>query len=268
MAIRTMPFGYFVTGGKTAILDEEKEIVLRIFNMYIDGKSYLTIAKILTEEKVKYAPLKEVWNKNMVARILQNRKYLGEDELPKIVEDTLFETVQNKIKPYNLTVSDDIKTLKPMLICSCGNPLKRRANSDGNGRWSCCGDKTHIGVNLTDEMILNGVEILQKNLSENSFNTAKSERTSAEKLRLENMLRHEFSFDEIDSEKIENLLVELATENYRLCEDTYFSEKEIVKSLKNSDSLNAKLLAKITDKIIIENDRVTKIVLKGENYEC
>lgn len=36
------------------------------------------------------------WNKNMVARILENRKYLGEDGYPQIIPAELFEKVQRR----------------------------------------------------------------------------------------------------------------------------------------------------------------------------
>lgn len=49
----TCPIGYKRDETKKVIIDETtKDIIIRIFNLYLQGKSYQTIANILNEEKV------------------------------------------------------------------------------------------------------------------------------------------------------------------------------------------------------------------------
>ena len=49
----TCPLGYKRDESKKVIVDETtKDIVIRIFNMYLQGKSYKTIANILNKEKI------------------------------------------------------------------------------------------------------------------------------------------------------------------------------------------------------------------------
>ena len=46
------PLGYKRDETKKMIIDEiTKDVVIRIFNMYLEGKSYQTIANILNEEQ-------------------------------------------------------------------------------------------------------------------------------------------------------------------------------------------------------------------------
>ncbi len=79
---RNIPFGYCMVNGQYAINETEAEAVREIFAKYIGGKSLITIA---AEMQIPYNSGKAVWNKNMVCRVLENSKYLGENGYPQIV---------------------------------------------------------------------------------------------------------------------------------------------------------------------------------------
>lgn len=68
--------------GQIKINENEACIVRRIYSDYAAGQSYKKIAEMLTAEGIRYMPQKPVWNKNMVARILQNQNYLGNRKFP------------------------------------------------------------------------------------------------------------------------------------------------------------------------------------------
>ncbi|MCM1167846.1 MAG: recombinase family protein [Lachnospiraceae bacterium] len=91
---RSIPFGYYMVNGKHAINENEAEAVRKIFADYINGKSLKTIA---AEMQIPYNSGKTVWNINMVCRVLENRKYIGENNFPRIVSDEDFEQA-NRIK--------------------------------------------------------------------------------------------------------------------------------------------------------------------------
>ncbi|MCM1166287.1 MAG: recombinase family protein [Lachnospiraceae bacterium] len=79
---RSIPFGYCMVNGKFAVNESEAEAVRKIFEDYISGKSLKTIA---AEMQIPYNSGKAVWNKNMVCRVLENKKYIGENGYPQIV---------------------------------------------------------------------------------------------------------------------------------------------------------------------------------------
>ena len=85
---RIIPFGYCVINGKYALNICESEAVKKIFSDYIGGKSLKTIA---AEMQIQYNANKIAWNKNMVSRVLENRKYIGENGYPQIVTEEEFE---------------------------------------------------------------------------------------------------------------------------------------------------------------------------------
>ena len=85
---RSIPFGYCIVNGKYALNTAESETVQKIFADYIGGKSLKTIA---AEMQIPYNIGKSQWNKNMVCRVLENRKYIGENGYPQIITAKDFE---------------------------------------------------------------------------------------------------------------------------------------------------------------------------------
>lgn len=74
----TIPLDYKKDGNKKTVIDETtKDVIIRIFNMYLEGKSYQQIANILKEEKV-LAP--KQWRDSTIQKILENRVYMGDYE--------------------------------------------------------------------------------------------------------------------------------------------------------------------------------------------
>lgn len=74
----TIPLGYKKDGNKKTVLDvTTKDIVIRIFNMYLEGKSYQQIANIFNKEKV-LEPKK--WRDSTIQKIIENRVYIGDYE--------------------------------------------------------------------------------------------------------------------------------------------------------------------------------------------
>ena len=85
---RSIPFGYCMVNGKYALNVPEAEAVRKIFAEYIGGKSLKTIA---AEMRIPYNTGKAVWNKNMVCRVIENEKYIGESGYPQIITADDFE---------------------------------------------------------------------------------------------------------------------------------------------------------------------------------
>lgn len=90
MGNRKLPFGYMMKMGKVVICPEETEIVRFIFHEYVKRQSYNQIVNELNKQSVHYDEDKP-WNKNMVARILDDVRYTGETDYPKILESRMLE---------------------------------------------------------------------------------------------------------------------------------------------------------------------------------
>ncbi|EYE87154.1 recombinase, partial [Fervidicella metallireducens AeB] len=69
--------------GYPKIVEEEAKIVRLIYRMFLEGKTALSIAKYLTENKVPTPAGKGVWHQSTVLSILKNEKYKGDAVLQK-----------------------------------------------------------------------------------------------------------------------------------------------------------------------------------------
>lgn len=69
--------------GLPEIVEKEAETVRRIYNMYLDGQSFLSIADALTQDGIKTPSDKDLWRAETVRSILTNEKYKGDARLQK-----------------------------------------------------------------------------------------------------------------------------------------------------------------------------------------
>ena len=95
MGNRKLPFGYQMRMGEIIRNEPEAKAVQDIFLQYMLGASLKEIAEQMNKIGPTYDEGKS-WNKNMVARILENPKYTGADSYPKLVDIKLFEAASSK----------------------------------------------------------------------------------------------------------------------------------------------------------------------------
>ena len=95
MGNRKLPFGYQMRMGEIVRNEAEAKAVQDIFLQYTLGASLKEIAEQMNKTGPHYDEGKS-WNKNMVARILENAKYIGADSYPKLVDIKLFEAASEK----------------------------------------------------------------------------------------------------------------------------------------------------------------------------
>ena len=92
---RTQPFGYRMEYGKVVIDPDESRWVVYIYEQYIRGESFKNLSDTLCGTGIHYDGNKP-WNKNMVARILQDRRYTGDVRYPPIIDICIFQQVDQK----------------------------------------------------------------------------------------------------------------------------------------------------------------------------
>ena len=92
MATRRLPYGYKFDGTTIIIDDIEGKVVKEIYELFCDG-IYIT--------KIKNYIKNFEMSRHKVKRILEDEVYIGINNLPPIIDEDLFETVQ-KIKNQRL----------------------------------------------------------------------------------------------------------------------------------------------------------------------
>ena len=139
MGIRKQPFGYQIRFGMIVTNPPEAETVCWIFERYAAGFSYRKLVDALAERGVPYDEGKP-WNKNMVARILVDRRYIGTNGYPAIVTPEQFQRAAAS-RPETGTLAEEnsaVKAIRSLVRCAgCGGRLQRRTNNIGYERWIC-----------------------------------------------------------------------------------------------------------------------------------
>ncbi len=97
MGNRKQPFGYQIELGQIVLHPKEAKLVRWIFTQYNSGDAYSTLVAMLKEQEVAYDEGK-LWNKNMVARILQDTRYTGDSRYPAIITQKELDAALDKRK--------------------------------------------------------------------------------------------------------------------------------------------------------------------------
>jgi len=271
MQNRTLPYGYKIEGGRTMTNNAEAEVIRRIYRSYTEGLSYKAIAESLTEEGIRYIPEKPAWNKNMVARILQNQNYLGKGKYPLIVEEALCQAAKLAQKPYTHTESNDIKAVKPLLVCAvCGNHIRRRVKKNGEERWYCEGDAKHIGMAVTDEILMESVKALWRHLIENlrladaGDEAGEDNPISLKTIRLKNEIDQMLKAEEIKEDELKSKILELASLRHASCDTPRHNNGELMQRLRQApQGFNIKQILEITAEIKVSYCEAGAMVLKN-----
>ncbi len=97
MGNRKQPFGYKMEFGEIVPQLQEAETVRSIYLRYLTGASFKQLAEQLQTEDVPY-DVDKPWNKNMVARILEDDRYIGEKHFPALIPTEQFHAAQKRRK--------------------------------------------------------------------------------------------------------------------------------------------------------------------------
>ena len=142
-----VPLGYKIVDKKFAIDEETAPIVKRIFEMYLAGNTMADIICYLNENGIKTSK-GNVYNKNSIRRILENRKYVGvykyaEIEIPggvpQIVDTKIFNDAQlllekNRKAPARLKVLGGNYLLTTKIFCGhCNCAMTGESGHSRNG---------------------------------------------------------------------------------------------------------------------------------------
>ena len=197
MAIRKLPFGYRIWGGQVQIEEHEAETVRMIFDRYITGISYDRLAGELNGQDVPYAPGKR-WNKNMVARVLQDERYLGGSAYPQIVTLESFRHARAAKPDVSGTRSRmEIKDIRILAQCGlCHSPMRRTRQN----YWLCphCMDSP---ASIRDDHLIQCVDRMLHRLCEHPEAIAPSPAVPADSGTIQSAqdrFRHEMDKPEFD----------------------------------------------------------------------
>lgn len=223
MKQRKHPYGYAIRDGVIAV-DPKEEVHLRwIFEAYASGRSYQELADALAAKGIPYCGEQGGWNKNVIARLLQNDAYLGGGRYPAILDENQVQAargrLREKVRPPRQEA--DVKSIRERAVCAaCGHPLKRHTKNPARERWYCghCGA---VSPKVSDEGIKAGVAYCLDLASGHSLPPMQRDCVTAdiEELRLKNEVGRGLEHPNGCGDRIRDLILELAVKRYELCSD-------------------------------------------------
>lgn len=155
---RNIPFGYTMQKGEIVEEPTERQAIIYIFELYLDGRSMSEIARQMSISQISYNGITFDWNKNMVKRILENEKYLGKDGYTALIDSETFyrANARKKSKATSVNeISEELKIIRSLTYCTeCGHKLSRIGGNTQTDKWNCRNPEcSRFNYRLTDNMI-------------------------------------------------------------------------------------------------------------------
>lgn len=117
MKNRKILYGYVVERGELHIQPEEAAVVRQVMALYTEELSYQKISDILNGEGIPFSPEVPSWNKHKVKRLLENPRYAGANGYPPIIEQTVFQEVQLRIRDKTANYGKRERPVPKAVVC-------------------------------------------------------------------------------------------------------------------------------------------------------
>lgn len=238
MSIRRQPFGYQVCGGRVTVKGSEADIVKYIFRAYIGGASFNDIKSSLLNQPVVYDGDKS-WNKNMIARILGDRRYVGTDVYPPI------------LPREELEVAESIRSSK----------IQTDTRSEAQRLLYKLSDKRPAVHTEADVLGIINALIHDSGLVKEQETAPKV----TEPLELQQEFDDLLLVQPIDEVRAKQLIFQMAAAQYSAIDNSEYETarlQRIISKCEPLTELDADLFAKVLDKVIV-NKLSTQVILKN-----
>ena len=224
---RVIPFGYCMRNGEITVDFKESKAVVKIFEEYLNGSSLMQIAKLMETEKIRYSEGSDRWNKNMVKRIIENEKYLGNEKYPQIISEKFFIQVNEKrtSKATSMCmISENLQEIRSRTYClECGHRLSRIGGNSRYEKWDCRNpDCYRLEYQLTDQMIIGAVlTVLNTIIANPSLIESNSEISvyspTTDVICKQNEINQMADSTQVDFDRIKSEIFKLAEMKYGCC---------------------------------------------------
>jgi len=276
---RKIPFGYKMEKGEIVQHTDEADAVAFIYDSYLQGGSYLTIAKAMTELGVRYHAATTEWNKHMVKRILENLKYTGDDGYPAILPVDVWNGAQAKRDGKTADWQNQsicVELVKRRMLCGeCGSVISKDASArDGVRWWHCSNPECPVTLKMRDDALEETVTALLNRLitSPEMFDPREptAPRASFDAARMQNEINRELGKADLNEEYLTSLILACAAEKYALLDDG--SEQRKIAGVKTEltkrpllTAFDPALFSDTTEALLVMADKTLALRVAGGN---
>lgn len=279
MKNRRFPYGYEMQNGRIQICKAEFTILTEIFDSYINGNNLKKIADWLTAKHIQYLPDEYAWNKSRVKRIIEDKRYLGDDKYPPVISEEIFNRAnsikQSRRTTRNYVVTAENKPIVYLAKCAgCGSPLYHKTDlrCSESESWRCKADKCGLNVKMTiTELQKHITDLLNEiivNPSVIEYIESENEESSTEIMRIENGIERLLSSSEFNKDEIQNLILECAAKKYNYDKSTQHITDRLKADFEKSSPLSdfsIELFENTLSAVLIDKNSSVSIELKNGN---
>lgn len=284
---RFIPYGYTIREGRTVIEHTEAEIIREIFDEYIKGASLKDIAENLTQRRIPYTEKTDVWDKARIARIIDNAKYIGDEEYDPIIDEDTYEgAVSMKAARQRNTVQKEcegIALLRNRVKCEdCGSPMVRRICSKRHVKesWICQNAECGKRLRISDGDLLQKITILMNRIIKNSELLIPKPKTrivdSATVANLQRQVDAELGKDHPSEEYIVEKISDIANQLYKETQAKKIIVAQIARKrasmMRSQENFNCDYFSDLIDYITLSSSGKVRIhtkvgteITEGEN---
>lgn len=278
MKNRRFPYGYEMQNGLIVICLKEVDTVKQIFSQYLNGENLTNIAERLTENQIEFLPGEYNWNKSRIKRMIEDKRYIGGDNYPAIIDKDTFQRANveknNRIRNINPVITSEKKLLTNKVICSnCGRRLFHNTDSrlKNSEKWFCKNEDCKFSVHMTVAKLEHEItEILNLLISQPKLveyeETDIPAELSIEIIKMENEIERQLESIDFDKNEIQNMILQCAAKKY----DAYKSVQHITDRLKADferssplSAFNAELFDRTVSAVVIDKDKKVSLKLKN-----
>lgn len=238
---RKLPFGYKMESGRVVIDPTEKSWVQYLFSRYNLGVTIRELTEFMNNTGVRYDQNKP-WNKNMVARILADTRYLGESGFPVVIEASVFLEVEEKRK----------KKAPAVQKTEAQTVLRRK-----------CGCRITPYIEHEVLYLLNTLAVHPEQIATPRASDVQSQRLDMLKAELEDLITQL----PVDEERSREVLREIAVAMYETIDPREYESyrmRRVFQKEEPRSELDARLIAMNVSAVLVDSNGKVKIRLKND----
>ena len=266
---RYFPFGYRMAGGQIEIVPEESSLLQNLFDNYLKGASLIKLAETAQQTGIKFRENTERWNKNMIARMLDDERYWNDNGFPPIVSKEIGSAI-TALRKQKTTSQCPIQFIKKKLVCCiCGENINRNGKNAPRIRWDCPKCGWYFGPITDNELKKEVTEKLLavcRNPQVAEPDQQPTNSLSIQAVRLTNEINQLLDQREVDTDRLLPLILECAAEKYKTCsikesDHLTIKIKALFQEHSNDEELNRELFEQTIKQVILQPDGSIKFQL-------
>ena len=220
-------------------------------------------------------------------RLLEDKRYLGDDRYPALIDQGTYDIVQeiryNRCDQKSVDRQADIFQIDVPVRCpTCNGVMKRIVDNRWSTppKWRCQNPKCKQSIAITDESLLSAItEVLNTAISNPeiiSVPTEKEIEPSLELRRLNSEITRAFDSIQIDKDAVRRMMIQYASMKYEDLDSAVYRAqllKDIFSTSQPLTAFSGEFLYSTTDEIMLYTDGSIGLILengqeirKGANY--